>query len=532
MEKDSLQSTQALTREVKLLRNRVEAYEKRMAELEDQAEALKYSDLIIQNSPVVLFRRLAAEELKDRRMVYVSPNISRFGYSAEDFLTNRIMFRDIVYHRDTERTKKEILEYVSKGMDSYTQAYRILTRDGKVRWVEDRTSVVVDPGTGIRYHQGIVIDIHERKTAEEKLLRSEEKHRRIVENAGEGFLFMDHGFTIVDLNTALCRMVEGTPESLIGMRLPELLTDKYRHIVSANLEEELGGKNYRYEAELASATGAAVPVLIHGSALHGAGGVIGNTAFVTDMTQQKKALQLAAEVQKSLLPAGAPKVRGIDMAGKNIPCDEVGGDYYDFLPGTQSPDRVVSVVVGDISGHGVDSALLMTTARAFLRMRASRPGTPAEVVTAMNRHLSADVSDSGKFMTLFYLTVNREAESVEWVRAGHEPAWLFDPGENTFEELKGPGTALGVDEDHVYRGNLRRGLKPGQIVVVGTDGIWEGRNKAGEMFGKHRFQEVVRANASASAREILGAVFREQGRFTLGMQPEDDLTLVVVKITE
>ena len=96
-------------------------------------------------------------------MVYVSENISLFGYTADDFMNNRIMFRDIVHPDDTERTKKEIQDYVSKNIESYKQIYRIVTRDGEARWIEDHASVVIDPETGLKYHQGIVEDIHQRK---------------------------------------------------------------------------------------------------------------------------------------------------------------------------------------------------------------------------------------------------------------------------------------------------------------------------------------------------------------------------------
>ena len=135
----------------------------------DDSHALALAEMIIQNSPSILFRRLAADDPKQRKMVYVSPNISRFGYRAEDFLNGTIMFRDIVYQGDSDRTLQEIKELVEKERENYTQVYRIITKSGKARWVEDQTSIYVDPETDTRYHQGIVTDIHERMVAEEKL---------------------------------------------------------------------------------------------------------------------------------------------------------------------------------------------------------------------------------------------------------------------------------------------------------------------------------------------------------------------------
>ena len=141
----------------------------------DGAQTLALAEMIIQNSPSILFRRLAADDPKQRKLVYVSPNISRFGYRAEDFLNNTIMFRDIVYQGDSDRTLQEIKEFVEKESKNYSQVYRIITNSGEVRWVEDQTSIFVDPESGIRYHQGIVTDIHERMVAEVKLKKEQEK---------------------------------------------------------------------------------------------------------------------------------------------------------------------------------------------------------------------------------------------------------------------------------------------------------------------------------------------------------------------
>lgn len=150
MNSDKQKSRLDLIEELGSLRQETARIKQRLSQMEQNDLDRKNADVIIENSPAILFRRLAAENLKQRVMVYVSPNISRFGYRAEDFMNNRIMFRDIVYSQDTERTKKEIQDYVNRNIEEYTQTYRIVTRDGEVRWIEDRTSVVNDPETGIR----------------------------------------------------------------------------------------------------------------------------------------------------------------------------------------------------------------------------------------------------------------------------------------------------------------------------------------------------------------------------------------------
>lgn len=494
-------------------------------------QALQLAEMIIDNSPAILFRRKAAEEIKERKMVYVSPNISRFGYQAEDFLENRMMFRQVVYPGDLDMITKEIKEYVSKGIQNYSQTYRIVTGSGELRWVEDRTSVVEDELTGESYHQGIIVDVHERKEAEEQLRRSEEKYRRIVDTAGEGFLLMDKDLCIVDLNTAFARMVGKNKEDIYGTNPFAQGTGEYRKYL-ANCQKESTGLDYReFECEVMYQDKRVVPVLVHANTLRSdSGEIIGNMAFVTDMTQQKKALVLAGEVQRGLLPDRAPEIPGVDIASRNVPCDEVGGDYFDFLLDESNGTDKLSVVVGDITGHGVDAALLMSSARAFLRMRSSHAGTPIEIVTAMNQHLTKDFSESGRFMTMFYLALDRQSEQLEWIRAGHDPALIYDPENDCFEELKGPGLALGVAENYDYVLQRRNGLKPGQVIVIGTDGIWEGRNPSGEMFGKERLMDIIRQTAAQSSDAILEKVFQEHADFSGGLKSDDDLTLVVVKI--
>jgi len=496
-----------------------------------KAQALQLAELIIENSPAVLFRRLAAEDSKERRMVYVSPNIARYGYRAEDFLNNRIMFRDILYEEDYDRTLKEIESFVRRNTEAYTQEYRIVTRNGEVRWVEDRTSVVEDPLTGRRYHQGIVIDIQRRKKAEEKLRRSEEKYRRIVETAGEGFLLMDQELKIVDLNTAYARMVGCRRAELIGRSPFQKDSDLYARFWTDTDGSSPYQDFHEFEGVIKTCDGRAKPVLFHANTVRSdTGRLIGKMAFVTDLTEHKKALALAAEVQRSLLPDRAPRIPGLDIAGRNLPCEEIGGDYFDYLWYPGAENGPFSLVVGDITGHGVDSALLMSSARAFLRMRASQPGTLADIITAMNQHLTGDVYESGRFMTLFYLTIDRARRGIEWIRAGHDPALVYDSEQDRFRELMGPGLALGVDQHFAYQVQSGAALQPGQILLLGTDGIWEACNAEGEMFGKKRFQAIVRQNAMASAARLLDAVFQAQAAFCGGVKQADDITLVVVKV--
>jgi len=242
--------------------------------------------------------------------------------------------------------------------------------------------------------------------------------------------------------------------------------------------------------------------------------------------RMSRGLGVAKEVQQSLLPKANPALPGFDIAGTSLYCEETGGDYYDYI--NLDKDRL-AVVVGDVSGHGVSSALLMATARALIMLRAAMPGSTAAIVNDVNRQLSLDTYDTGNFMTLFYCRLSAVNRSIQWVRAGHEPALLYDPVTDQFDELKGHGVAFGLDSDFNYE-EFRRTLTSGQIILIGTDGIWEMRNTAGEMFGKQRLIETIRSNHSASAGELLASIINALAKFRGSQAPEDDVTMVVIKV--
>jgi sigma-B regulation protein RsbU (phosphoserine phosphatase) len=251
------------------------------------------------------------------------------------------------------------------------------------------------------------------------------------------------------------------------------------------------------------------------------------------MTDQKKSLVLAGEVQKSLLPKTPPRITGLDIAGLSVPCEEIGGDYYDYLqPSAKAAPApgVLTVTVGDIAGHGVDSALLMATARAVMRDRYRVSGNLSKVVNELNHALITDFITTHQFMTLFALEIGRSHDTIRWVRAGHDPALLYRPDTDRFTELEGPGMVLGVERDVQFRESVEKNVPPGSIIALGTDGIWEAFNPAGEMYGKRRFKDIIRQNADQNASAILDHVYKDVHSFTEGLKPQDDITLVILKI--
>ena len=240
------------------------------------------------------------------------------------------------------------------------------------------------------------------------------------------------------------------------------------------------------------------------------------------------ALNVAQEVQQSLLPRNPPRETRFDIAGSSQYCDETGGDYYDYIKLPNLGADAYAIAVGDVSGHGISSALLMASTRAYLRSRVTQAGSVADIITDVNRLVSADTQETNQFMTLFFLVIEARTGRLTWVRAGHDPVIVFLPRSNQFGELKGGGLPLGVDQNWHYN-DYHAIVEPQQILVLTTDGIMETHNETGDMFGRDRLKAVIRENADSGAESIRNAIIDAVTTFRGKASQEDDITLVVMK---
>jgi sigma-B regulation protein RsbU (phosphoserine phosphatase) len=205
-------------------------------------------------------------------------------------------------------------------------------------------------------------------------------------------------------------------------------------------------------------------------------------------------------------------------------------DYFDYIlrPGPAGRQHLC-VAVGDVVGHGISAALLMTTVRALLRSRLDQPGPIAAAVEAVNRLLHQDTAASGSFVTLFLLEVDTAGRTLEWVRAGHDPAILYCASTDDVQELGGPGMALGVDDACPFSSGSRPALAEEDVLLIGTDGIWEARNSFSERFGKERIGQILRTHHRQSAESIRQKILNALEEFRGTRQLEDDVTLLIIK---
>lgn len=234
-------------------------------------------------------------------------------------------------------------------------------------------------------------------------------------------------------------------------------------------------------------------------------------------------LALAAAIQRDLLPRADPRVEGLDVAGLSVSCYEIGGDYYDFVP--VDPFRL-GVAVGDVSGKGIGAALLMASLRAAFRAEV-RPGHRIEETAAKVNDFIHRSSPVSSFVTFAYCEIDRRGGDLAYVNAGHVPPLLLR-GDGSLETLETTGFCLGMFPGSTYESRSVP-FGPGDVLVLYSDGIPDGRNAADAEYSADRLASVLRSVAGRAAAEIVAAVAADVRSFTAGARQFDDQTLVVVR---
>ncbi|MCG6930729.1 MAG: SpoIIE family protein phosphatase [Desulfofustis sp.] len=238
-------------------------------------------------------------------------------------------------------------------------------------------------------------------------------------------------------------------------------------------------------------------------------------------------LKLAEEVQQNLLPTKSPYLRGYDVSGMSMYCDQTGGDYYDYF---LLPDDRLGIVVADACGHGVGAAMLMTTVRAFLISAVETYSDPAHLLNQINQWISRDCASSGTFTTMFFMELDPAVRTLRWIRAGHEPALHYHRRTAQVTRLDGTGIVLGIDASYRFENQITERVDSGDIILIGTDGIFETRNSDNVIFGQPAVNRIIAEQCEQPASAIREALVAEVKKFRGDMAQEDDITLVVVKV--
>lgn len=245
---------------------------------------------------------------------------------------------------------------------------------------------------------------------------------------------------------------------------------------------------------------------------------------VLERERMRRELELARRIQSRLLPAAPPPLPGLDVAATNAMSQEVGGDYYDFIPMAEGR---VGFCVADVAGKGVGAALLMSNVKAALVSAAAVEPKPDRLVTRVNRLLEQSV-EPGRFVTLFFGSLDPATRRLDYVNAGHPAPLLIRAGGGT-ERLSEGGTILGIDADAVYESGSTT-LGAGDLLALFTDGVTEAQGEGGELFGEERIETLLRSERGRPAARVLEQLLAAVKAYEGDRGPSDDLTAVVLSV--
>ena len=353
------------------------------------------------------------------------------------------------------------------------------------------------------------------------------------------FLIRIPSLEFVDVNESACRQLDCCRQDFLslpfGNFVPEDVSVRIGELAANGVE---GQDRDTITTELQKCSGEKIPVeitirlVIFNKEQYG-------VAVARDITERKRAemallenyrmlrdMELARQIQLSLLPTTPPELSGIELAGRCVPATHVGGDYYDFF---MIENGIVNLVVADVSGHSFGAALMTAEARSVLRTQIHRYSDTGEVLASLNRNLHDDLDQSGLFITLFYVKYNAMSRTLFYSNAGHVPPLLFRPSEPDCRKLDAEGLIIGVRKDELYEAKQIQ-LQEGDILLLYTDGIVEAQNGAGEEFGVARLSRCLMARPMEAPQEIIDAIIKEVAAFTGTTTMEDDVTMIVMKV--
>jgi len=455
-----------------------------------------------------------------------------FGYTREEAVGRPI--NDLITDAEWRSNADMLSASVLSGKGINVEAKR-MRQDGSLIDVSILGAPIVRDGVQIGVY-AIYRDITVRKRAEEELFIEKTHFEELFRSAPEAIILHDNDDFIMNVNEEFTRMFGYTREEAIGRPINDLIASaEWRGNANGLSAAVLRGDRVNVEAKRRRRDGSLIDVSILGAPIIKDGVQYGVYAIYRDITESKKAeearikqreeARMAREIQINLLPKSIPEVPGYEIAGKNVPALHVGGDYYDFLP---LDEGRLAVALGDVSGKGLPASMLMANLQATIRSQACFKIDVRKCLEMSNKLLFHS-TDNRTFVSLFYGILDLHDHTLSYANAGQNMPLLFSRGQ-AHASLKTRGLALGIREDVSYEREEIQ-IRPGDLLLIYTDGITEAMDEDMEEFGDEKLRNIVRDNLNEPVSELIERVFDAALRHSGPDRQTDDMTMIILKRT-
>ena len=471
------------------------------------------------------------------RFLYTSPSCKQItGHDAEELNANPNLMLSMIHPDDLRLWSNHRHDVTDAGASGELE-FRIVRPEGQISWIHHVCLPVFDDNGKFIGTRGSFSDITKHKQAEGKNLRL----AAIVESSDDAIVGKTMDGIITTWNRGAEKIFNYTEDEVLGKSISILIPDEYADGVFKMHERIRRGEHVEhFETVRRKKDGELIFMsLTYSPVMDEQGRVVALSTIGRDITERKKAerllldnarinreLEIAQEIQQSFLSVCPPRLPGLLMACCCVPAAHVGGDYYDFF--TPEAD-LVDLVIADITGHSVGSALLMTETRSVLHAKVGAGHSPGKLLGAVNDLLHDDLWRAELQISMFYARLDTENRTLAYANAGHNRPFMYRSRDGALEELDADGLLMGIKTGVRFEEKII-GVETGDILLMYTDGVTEAENAHEELFGAERLGRIVAAQYQRHPQEIIDAILGELATFGGAKPHADDVAMVAIKI--